>query len=1054
MASESFTFEHFYYGQLADSEDFRTLATSPGVTDEQVEEIARAALIPALADAPTASCALVRGKKAVQFVLAQAQTSDARQTLHYIIMPTDALRGIGGNLKALLALVENPLPTFTQAGGKLPTLTFAQPEALNSETQIDDILALMDYVKNRLDLVETLLAAIVQGVPIVIQGAPPELETRVRFVSGLLALLPPSARFGVTFATHTVEGTSVDTQIRFYAGEKLSRETLVYSWTRGKLGGKTVEDDYSRFIISQLRLDAELVIQQTRRLTAVARWRINRGDSLAQALAYASYRLKLDDALNTNQPVEAAEVSRVLAEDPTLTDDLKIAYTRHLLAFALALGDMSHADPIALMLRQQPDLELALQKQFNDAISEGKAGLVYDTCARWLANPLGPVGMKWVELTHRAALAHTEALVKSRDIKALNSFMEGVQRAEPGVQINRVVPKLIETALPLTVLDGDLNTTVFLLAVNYLEGDLLRRILSSQRFAMQLPASFARLVPYLTGEDPGLSPNGILMGASTAFGDTWRDLMLIRMAELAVRGNRPDIVDTPALSGLVNLIGSQWGVQYSETIVWVARNLTSTDETLLALDPPGPTYILQLLLAFGAYKDLGNEMLHQARLLYPGDLQSYYVDMVRRLFAETRIPTEQVAPALSDLNEVGIRSLPLAMAHIGALEGHEWSSDLDPVSEAVTEMLFEHPAILEVIPSSAMIALLRFYIKRKDPTNTVKVARLLPQVAARDGAKGINLIGRMYKMMDFDERVRAEGLELLRRFVWSAPDELARQGVTAFGREFGINVQQALEASYALRRMMDGVEIAEYAEFLHITADFLFDTAAAYADRSRIPSIGALYNNLESMTGGLSDDDRKTITDELLNLGRAILVLGDHAKINRPRDNEKHIENLLANKSAPATALDVFWIMGGYLTKGKRYPMRLERALSQHALGERAAPVLRDTARIANAVLRGLLRAFPPDKKITLSVEALRGALESLWSELPLSRQREIIRDLAIDLQRVAELSAVISLDGSDKAMEESGLARKLDENKQQPRNTLELYRFVSGYFKQRTRSN
>jgi len=329
---------------------------------------------------------------------------------------------------------------------------------------------------------------------------------------------------------------------------------------------------------------------------------------------------------------------------------------------------------------------------------------------------------------------------------------------------------------------------------------------------------------------------------------------------------------------------------------------------------------------------------------------------------------------------------------------------------------------------------------------------LLPQVAARDSSKGINLIGRMYKMMDWDERVKMAALELLRRYVRNSDDEESRRAIAAFGREFGIGVQQALEATYAIKRMLDGVDLVDYADFLHITADFLYDTAVAYADKNKIPSIGALYNNMDGMTGGLNDDDRNTIGNELVALGKAILVLGDQAKASRPRDLDKHIENLLNNKIPPICVLDVFWIMGGYFTKGKRYPLKLEKALSKNALGERSAPTLRDAAKIANGVLRGAIRAFPPDKKITLSIEALRGELESLWGDIPLAKQREIVRDLAVDLQRTSELTAIIAADGTDKAMEDSGLARKLEDNKQQPRNTLEMYRFVSGYFKARTK--
>ena len=1056
MSAVNYALEHFYYGQLVKNgspeSELQLLAKSSGVGADQIAEAIKVALLPPLAGSPTGSWALVRGRKAVAFVVVQSGLGLAGQSiLHYVLTPPDVLRAMGGNLQALTRLVQDEMPVFEQAGGKLDPIALPAAEAPSQEQQIEDILTLMTHTHNRMDTLEALLAAIVQGVPLVVQNAPPEVEARVEFVQGLLALIPPSARFGVTFATHTVPSTQTDAQIRFHGGGKLSRETLVYDWPSGNMAGKAVDDEYSRYIISQLRLDAELVSKETRGLTAVAAWRIKRGEGLADALGYAAHRLKMDNALLNKQPVETADVSKVLAEDPTLTDELKVAYTQHVLSFALALGDMQHADPIAVMIRQQPLLETALQAQFADAINEGKAGIVYEAIAKWLANPMGPVGMKWVELAHRAGLAHMDSLVKAKDVAGTSKFLESIHNADAGVEVSRIVPKLVEMALPMTVLDRDLNLTVFLLAVNYVDSDVLKRLIASQKFVAQLPPSLGRLTPYLTGEDAGLAPSGLLVDTAQSFGEDWADLILIRLAELAVRGKRPDIVDTSALSAIVHRLASPWSVQYSQTLAWIAKN-SSTDETLLQLEPPGPTYLLQIMLAFGAYADLGQEMLHQARLLYPGDKQTEYVNMVRQIFAETPQTVEHVPIALQTIADSGIRSLPLAMAYIGALEGHEWSSDLDPVAETVTKMLFEFPAIVEVMPSAAMIALLKFHMKRKDVPATIRVAGLLPQVAVNEGSKGINLIGRMYKMLDWDERVRLAGLELLRRYIREATDEDARRAITAFGREFGVKVQQTLEATYAMKRMMDDLDLVTYAEFIHITAQFLLETAQVYADKARLPSMGAVMNDLDSLSGGLTNAERQTIATEMVGLGKAIIVLADQQKANRPRDPEKHIDALLIGKADPTSVLDVFWVMGGYFTKGKRYALKLERPASIRAMGNRSAPMLKDESQIINGVLRGALRAFPPDKKLTLNADAIRLEMDSLWGEISLVKQRELVRDLAVDLQRIADVTAAIVQMGGDKAMEEGGAARKLEQNDTQPKNPLEMYRFVSGYFKLRVK--
>jgi hypothetical protein len=1051
VSTVTYALEHFYYGQSLEqpTPEPQVLAKSQGVVNEQIEEAIENALVPA-ADTPTGSWALIRGRQALPFVMVQAQTTPTKQTLwHFIIMPTDVLRAIGGNLKAIIGLSQVQMPNFQKPDSKLQQLLVDHPPLISTDEQIDDILELMSYTHNQIDIIEALLAGIVQGVPVVVQGAPNDLETRVQFIQGLLALLPPSARFGVTFATHTLESTKIDTQIRFFGGEKLSRQTLIYGWQKGKLGGNIVADSYSHFVASQLRLDAELVSQQTRGLTAVAAWRIKRGEGLADALGYASYRLKLDNALINNQPVETADVSKVLAEDPTLTDDLKIAYTHHLLAFALALGDMQHADPIAPMLRQNLDLERAIETQFDDAIKEGKSLLVYDALSRWMANPLGPTGTHWVDLTHRAILAHMHTLVQKRDLKAINAFLEQIHRANPGLEIGKIIPRVIEMVLPLSVLDRDLNLTVFLIAVNYLESDVLRRLISAQKFTAQLPPTLSRLAPYLTGEDAGMAPAGLLLSAASDFGDEWRDPVLIRLAESAIRAKRPDIVDTQALGGMVGLIGTTWGVQYSQTLNWIAIMLCN-DETLTRLELPGPTYLLRLLLASGGYKDVANEMLHQARVLYPGEAQADYVAMVQRLFAETPIPIQQMPNALKALNEAGVKSLPLLMAYIGILEAHSWSSALDRIAQQATAMLLDNSNIAKVIPASAMIALLKFHISRKDVDQTIRVAGVMPQVAIREGSRGINLIGRMYKLMDWDEKVHIAALELLRRYIRIAPDADARKAVTAFGREFGAAIQQAVETSYAMRRMLDNLDLVEYGDFLHATAEFLYDTALTYADKGKIPTVGALMNSLDSLGGGLSSPDRVTLANELNQVGKAILELGKPWQA-RTRELDQHIENLLQGRKDPTSALDVFWIVAGYLARGKRQPMKLQRVLSQHVFGDRTAPSVLDDTRIVSAVLQSALTAFPANRKITISAESIRNEMDSLWGDIPLEKQREIVRDLSSDLQRVGELCYLIAAAGNPKAMEDGSFARKLEEASQQPKSALEMYRFVSGYFRARS---
>lgn len=1049
-SSVSYELEHFYYGQLVHNGkpdgDLRLLASSSGVRADMAAEVVKQALIPPLKNVPDGSWALIRGKK-IPFIMAQSQVGNAGQTMaHFVLMPTDMLRALGGNLDVMMGLIEQQMRVFDRLGSTLPPVLLPQVGPPVKEAQIDHILDLMTATKNSLDVIEQVLSAIVRGVQIVVQGAPHDLRTRTSFIKGLLALLPPPARFGVTFTTHSVASTKVDAQIRFYSEDTAPNDTLVYNWPEARLEGKRIEDVYSRFIISQLRLDAELVSQQTQILTPVAAWRIKRGDSLAEALAYGSHRIALDNSLTNNLPVESDEVAKVLSEDPTLDDSLRSAYSRHLLAFALALGNTQPAEPVAMQLRQHPDLAQATIRQLDEALSEGKAELVYDTLKRWLANPLGPEGADWIKLSQRAIVARMEELARTGDTTAMNVFLEEVYKAAPGVEISGIVPRLVELALPFSTRDAALAQTIFLMAVNYLDVDVVTRLLNSAKFVAQLPKGLTRLVPYITNTDAAHAPAGLLAEVAGSFGDHWKPLVMIRLAEVAMKANRRDLLDTPALAGLSQVALSPWGLQYDRTLEWIVQHF-STDSALQALDDSAPRYLLQILLARGAYPELANEMIHHSRLLYPGDLQGEYALMVQQVFSDTRISAEETPNALAAIEKAGIKSLPLAMAYIGSLEGHDWSASLDKVAEHVTNNLFDNRNILKVIDPKPMLALLRFHLKRRDAQNAMRLTSLFTDVALNSGKAGVAMLIRMFKMMDGSPKLRIAALEVLRRYVRQSETSFGRQSIAVFGRELGTDVRQALMATHSMKQLLGGVDFVDYAEFLHVTGEFLQDTAMSYIDKSAVPSLGALMNTMQSLTGGISNQERENIARSMMALGRAIIVLGDQHRAHAPRDTDKHIENLLAGKDNPRSGIEVLYVIGGYFAKGKRFLVKYDRP-TVYPLRERSAPMLRDEAEIVNHLLRGLIQTFPPDQEVKMTAEALRGEIESLWGAISLHQQREVVRGLAIDFQRVAELTSHIAENGDDKALVDSGIGKRLDSGKQQPKSTLEFYRYVHGYFR------
>ena len=218
---------------------------------------------------PPARGRLIRGQAghSVCHGASPNHTRLTRPIWHFIVMPTDVLRAIGGNLKAIIGLAQVQMPTFQKPVGKLQQLLVDHPPIVTSDEQIDDILELMNATHNQIDIIESLAGSHCA------RGS--SWWCRVRLTTSKPASNLSKVYWHCCRPRHVLVSPSPPIRsktpkstprLRFFGGEKLSRQTLIYGWQKGKLGGNRVYDDYSHFVASQLRLDAELVSQQTRGL--------------------------------------------------------------------------------------------------------------------------------------------------------------------------------------------------------------------------------------------------------------------------------------------------------------------------------------------------------------------------------------------------------------------------------------------------------------------------------------------------------------------------------------------------------------------------------------------------------------------------------------------------------------------------------------------------------------------------------------------------------------------------------------------------------------------
>lgn len=1052
MANTKLLLEHFYFGQLvsAGKPDGKPLllASSPGITPDVARIAVERITLPPLIAHAKGSWALIRGNRQLPFLLVHSQLGGAGQLMsHYILMPTDVLRSIGGSVRTLHSLIEEHMPAYTDVGHRLVPLTVEAPDPETVEEQIDDTLELMTLTQNRLEVMETLLAAIVQNVQIVIQGAPTDHETRINFIEGLLALLPPSVRFAVTFTTHSLPTHENDAQIRFYSDDLPPEGTVVYNWPEARVTGEEVENDYARFVISQLRLDAQLVIERTRALVPATGWRMRQGDKLAEALAYGSHRLRIDQALLNNQPVDKSDVAKVLREDPTLGAEMRATYARHLLALTLAMNDPEQADPVADLLKDNDDLAQTAFQQLSNAIEDKQAGAAAHMLLRWLG---GGYKLKdpenWSALANRAIMTRVEELAGNQDTNGLNTFIVGLHSIEPSLHTERFIPKVIETALPLAAKDAALAENVFILAAAHLNTSTFRRMLEMKPFTDQLRPPLRQFLALIRGVNPAQkTPVGVLMGVAREFGEVWEPLVGVRLAELAVDAGRKDLLDLTTLRGLATLAATPQGKPHSERLLRIMDAFDSSDLAVLGED--GGYHISRIRLACGDYATLANLLIQQSANLYRGERQGDYLRLVERLFSETPIAPEQCADALNGIQANGIKSAPLLMAALGCLRGRQPNETLNRIADQAEDMLTAEPRLLQVVPPPALLILLDYYARAGEAASAVRIANSVSLAVAEQGADPLPAVTQMYKIMERRDATRDAGLDVVRGYVRQAEDKNARVAIAYYGRELGGNVRTALEATYALKRLMGGTDLNAYATSVRTALGFLLDTASAYADSKNIPDTPALLRGLGEMSGNFLREDLRVFTRSLLSLMQSIVLLNQQHRVGRPRD----IDGLVRGTAEPASALDMLRVVAGYYNGGRRQDMRFLTPPLAYPLGSRSRRVLADEVRTAAELLHIMARAFASDKPTGVTAKNLRTEAESLLKPLAPQTRDAVQKTLATDLQALVGLLEFIGDSGDARVVEDdSQIAKKIDTLKQRPRSVLEFYRLLYAYFVQR----
>ncbi|MEM9954918.1 MAG: hypothetical protein AAF846_25145 [Chloroflexota bacterium] len=1036
---------YFHFGQLIHNGDVkgepRLLAKSDGITEDYIELVLETAQLTPLADTNGVSWGVLRTKRGQPMTIARAEQRDNGAIIHQFIRVTpDDMREIAGNYASLSDYLVQSLPDYNMLGDDLTPI--AIDPTLNTDEQVDSLLDLMSYTRNNTKNIQPLIASVIAGTQLVVINAPHDGEQRLGFVQGLLMLLPASTRLGVTFLLHTTPQSTLRAQVVFMEEMPSNPdEVVIYDWNSASVSGKEVKNDYSRFVTSQMRLDPELVIRETEKLTSTAGWRFNAGDSLADALDYASRRAKVDQSLQNGMPVEVASVAQILGEDPTLTDEQRLMYSRHVINFSLALDDLQYVDTITATMRQHSEIETEVLAYMNKALDEGQGATIFETLVRWQDNPFSPTGSEWQSLLSKSALSELDELIEDQDVEMISDYLDDIQAL--GTQATPIIGRVIDRVLPLAEREPSIPMKILLLAMQNLDDTKLQNLMTTPNFVRPLPSDVKRMLALFAQRDRK-APSGAMIRAIQSIPESERTSALTVFVKQAYTNQRIDLIDEQVLAELVKALNVNPTFIDGSMLTGVAESIQMN--TLSTMKPPAPRLVLQLLLLSRNYVALDTLLIAQSRDIYGAARQREYINSVHQTFAKTNLRPEDALEVIQVFNRTDTKTIPMVATMLGCLEGTNWSPDLRAISDRIMKMVGDNYRLLETLPASTLFSLLQ-YVARNGDSKRMRVAtRIMGSCAAHEaGKEGLSATNKAYKFLESNTRTRPYAMEVVRQYIREADEKPARHMIKFYGQRLGKDVANQLQLSYEFSNLMARMDWTLYTSSLVVAVDFLQTMANVYSSKDKQPNLGDVRVLANKIRRTLSLGEQRKLSEDLRKLTHAIVVLGQRHERRSSSDN-KYRMALVKGQQDPRSVLDVFRTSGGYLTKKSAYPFRLSVGDATQPMGDATPDDLQHNIAITSELLDMATKAFPNSRNMW-TTKMLADEIKSQVASLTGDASKNVTQT-GRDWQRLADLIIHIAETGDAKIIEVNhSRGRKLEKLETAPENALELMRAIYGSF-------
>lgn len=1045
-----FEIEHFYFGNLIlNGQPVGSpgiIGSSPGVSLPQVQEslkVARTAPPPpeqTSAKMPSA-IGMFRGDTVEYIFLKSQRTKEGHPQLLYLILPGMALRWLGGNYSFFEKVGGEDMPSFDKQRRDLKPFIIQDPQPIDDSTQIELLYDLFSYAGDDIKNVESVLAALLNRQNIAILNAPADLAKRMRFIHGMLSMLPAPARVGITWATSVEKAEDTRAQLKFMAGADHPADHLIYDWMGGQVIGEPPKDKYSKFIASQLRLDASLVVENTNRMARTAVWRAMRKESLAQALHFASRRAAIDSAVMNNQPADRETVAEILQQDPTLSEELTLQYALHLLAFTLALDtEIEHADVLPVVAASHRPVAEAVYQQLKNAIDDsGKYLKVQQLVERWLTAVPQATSLPWHRLAYQAIFKQLDGLLQAKDTKQILTFLQQIQAMPSAMQLQNILPQIIER-IQTAAYDQELARAVFALSARHMPLNGLQKLASDPAFVPYLPPRIQYALTFLHRDPRSEPPEKLFVQAVGDVEPENRMIVMSRLIEWAVSLGRMNLVDQRTLEGVMKAAQAGYAEHFDQLIQYFTNYYTSVRE-LQTLSPATLEMLPALYFTTGRHEAGINLLqIYQNDIFGAKRLESF-TELIGRIFLNLKLPIETMQQIFAHMEQSKLRSDPRAKAYLSMLIVNDWNHAYRNPARRLAAMVNQEKDLVPTIGEENVMKLLEYHSANRDAVTALECGQIMLDIALKSGEQGRRQMVKVWELLNWEMQVASAAMTLLRMYIRRADITVAHTLPSFFGKHLGENIGKKLQATYVFRQMLGDLDLIKYAEAIEFTRDLFYDIVATYQEGKDTPPPHRLRSGLDAMSGGLVDEERDRIGANVDFLSRHIFQLATQRPQNRK--SQERNEDLRLNSVAPETGLEMLVYLGGYFSNKQKAEVNYTHEEMRHLFGNRNATMLLRETEIIEGVLNRLLQAFPPNGAPKLDLEALNEEIENLWRQIKLFNQRQIKPVLAEQTQHIAYFIPLMA----SHTKKNPFTNKDLDTGKAQPQNELEALRWVMGYF-------